>query len=409
MRLVISLALLSLTSAALADMVVPSDMVESFVNIRTAPESGADVISRLHRSNPRPHVATQPGWYEVELGDGATGFVSSDWSVIVPEEAVAEAEPVEESDAGEALEHEPSEEAAAESVAEAAPEPEQEAADEAPAEASEEEALLPEEATLAEAAEDAEVPVVAAAGAAPAGPQGPPGPAGPPGPQGPPGADGDGAIKGTENFLVRFKKSTVGGNSQIYDDGKRVGIGTAEPVQKLEVNGSIQIHDQTSALAGLMITQMEGETGYILHNQASTLTIGAGSVDRITIDRDGNVGFGVARPEYPIELPSGAHVSAGGVWTNSSSRDRKENIASLTVEEALAALAELEPVEYNYKTETEEKYLGFIAEDVPDLVATEDRKSLSTMDIVAVLTRVVQEQQQRIDELEARLDEDAAR
>ena len=37
--------------------------------------------------------------------------------------------------------------------------------------------------------------------------------------------------------------------------------------------------------------------------------------------------------------------------------------------------------------------MGFIAEDVPDLVATKDRKGLSPMDIVAVLTKVLQEQQ----------------
>ena len=39
----------------------------------------------------------------------------------------------------------------------------------------------------------------------------------------------------------------------------------------------------------------------------------------ITIDRDGNVGIGVARPEHPLELASGAYVTAGGAWTNSSS------------------------------------------------------------------------------------------
>jgi hypothetical protein len=47
--------------------------------------------------------------------------------------------------------------------------------------------------------------------------------------------------------------------------------------------------------------------------------------------------------------------------------------------------------------------VGFVAEDVPDLVARPDRKTLSPMDIVAVLTRVVQEQQQRIEELTAKL------
>ena len=49
--------------------------------------------------------------------------------------------------------------------------------------------------------------------------------------------------------------------------------------------------------------------------------------------------------------------------------------------------------------------VGFIAEDVPDLVATTDRKGLSSMDIVAVLTSVVKDQQKTIDELKTRLDE----
>ena len=184
----------------------------------------------------------------------------------------------------------------------------------------------------------------------------------------------------------------------------QVGIGTTEPKQRLEVNGSIQIHEQNSSVAGLMITQSSGETGYIMHNRASTLTIGAGSQDRITIDREGNIGIGVARPSHPLEMASGAHVTTGGVWTNRSSRDDKQNIETLEPEAALAAVLALEPVTFNYRDEESEGYVGFIAEDVPELVATGDREGLSAMDIVAVLTRVVQQQQRRIEELEARLD-----
>ena len=225
------------------------------------------------------------------------------------------------------------------------------------------------------------------------------------GPPGPPGPAGAGTIKGSENYLVKFSKPQVGTNSQIYDDGNKVGIGTTAPKQRLEVNGSIQIHEQNSSVAGLIITQSSGDTGYIMHNRANTLTIGAGSVDRLTIDRDGNLGVGVARPRHPIEMASGAHVTAGGVWTNSSSRAKKENIQPLALDEAYVTLAQLQPVQFNYKNEQQETYVGFIAEDVPDLVATNDRDSLSTMDIVAVLTKVVQAQQQKIEELERRLDQ----
>jgi hypothetical protein len=212
-------------------------------------------------------------------------------------------------------------------------------------------------------------------------------------------------VEGTVDFLMKFTAPTIGGNSQIFDDGNFVGIGTTEPKQRLEVNGNIQINEQNSSVAGLMITQSGGETGYIMHNRASKLTIGAGSVDRITIDRDGNVGFGVNRPANPIELPSGAHVTHGGVWTNSSSRARKENIENLSADEAIATLDGLEPVHFNYRNDRDESYIGFIAEDVPDLVATSDREGLSAMDIVAVLTKVVQEQQKQIEALEARLDQ----
>jgi hypothetical protein len=212
-------------------------------------------------------------------------------------------------------------------------------------------------------------------------------------------------MKGKPGYLVKFKKKTTGNSSQIFDNGNQVGIGTDEPTQRLEVNGSMLIHDRNSNLAGLLITQADGETGYIMHNRASTLTIGAGSVDRMTIDRDGNLGIGVSRPSHPLEMASGAHVTAGGVWTNSSSRAKKENIAALTLDAALAALERLEPVQFNYKTDTVEQHVGFIAEDVPDIVASSDRKGLSSMDIVAVLTRVIQAQQQQIDALEARLDD----
>ena len=49
--------------------------------------------------------------------------------------------------------------------------------------------------------------------------------------------------------------------------------------------------------------------------------------------------------------------------------------------------------------------MGFIAEDVPDLVAAKDRKTLNPLDIVAVLTKVVQKQQKVISKLEKRVAE----
>lgn len=115
---------------------------------------------------------------------------------------------------------------------------------------------------------------------------------------------------------------------------------------------------------------------------------------------NGYVGIGSTTPDYPLTMQSGAHVTEGGVWTNASSRQLKENIRDLTYEQALNAVLELHPVIFNYKSEKDEDYVGFIAEDVPPIVSTADKKSLSPMDIVAILTKVVQDQQLRINSLE---------
>jgi len=414
-----------------ADTVTPIDDVESYVNIRGAADSTANVIGRLQQGAGLPHVGTEGVWHEVRLKDGSSGFVSVDWTLIVTaeEEASQEPQPVEN-------DHQVAIDSSAEDLAASAKESDLVVPDQPPVtddvEIISESAsvdtsitevagsqvddvaevapdILQEQDVMVEAFE-AEQPMepdeVPDPGVSivPAGLVGPPGPQGPQGPPGSDGMAGAASIKGRKDFVMKFTKPTVAGNSQLYDDGNSVGIGTTEPKQRLEVNGNIQIHARNSSVAGLMITQSSGETGYIMHNRASTLTIGAGSVDRLTIDREGNIGMGKSRPAHPLDMASGAHVTAGGVWTNSSSIANKENIESLTLEEALVALADLEPVLFNYKNEPGEHHIGFIAEDVPELVATSDRKGVSSMDIVAVLTKIVQMQQRRIDELESRLD-----
>jgi hypothetical protein len=99
-----------------------------------------------------------------------------------------------------------------------------------------------------------------------------------------------------------------------------------------------------------------------------------------------------------LSMLSGAACTAGGVWTNASSRELKENVVDLTAEKAEAALAGLSPVIYNYKVDKAEQHVGFIAEDVPDLVASKGRKTISPMDVVGVLTKVVQEQDKKAKE-----------
>jgi hypothetical protein len=93
-----------------------------------------------------------------------------------------------------------------------------------------------------------------------------------------------------------------------------------------------------------------------------------------------------------------------GKQVQGSSRKIKENITDFSTAEAIETLAGLNPVKFNYRTDKEkEPVVGFIAEDVPELVATAERKGICALEIVAVLTKVIQQQQQELSCLKERL------
>ena len=96
-------------------------------------------------------------------------------------------------------------------------------------------------------------------------------------------------------------------------------------------------------------------------------------------------------------------VVSGNIQT-SSSRTLKTDIRELSTQDAATALDALEPVTFLYlATPDMGRSVGFIAEDVPDLVASHDRKTISPMEIVGVLTQVVKDLKKRLQVLEGRL------
>lgn len=136
----------------------------------------------------------------------------------------------------------------------------------------------------------------------------------------------------------------------------------------------------------------------------------AASQEVLTVQQSGNLYIGNStgtnnNTNHAIEVANGAHLTAGGVWTDASSRALKNNIVNITTSAAIKVLSGLNPVSFSYKLEPEESYVGFIAEDVPELVATNDRKGLAPMDFIAVLTKVVQEQQKMIKDLHSRIEQ----
>ena len=212
--------------------------------------------------------------------------------------------------------------------------------------------------------------------------------------------------------------TTTNGPFILTTDGK-VGIGTASPSDFLQVataggatinavNNVRLVGSTSTTWSGFHLTDNATADGFIGFLSGGTPLLGfsnGSATAQLVITSAGNVGVGVTNPTNPIQAASGALLTAGGVWTNASSRAFKQDIKDLDSKEAMDALRALDPVKYAYKVDPSEHHVGFIAEDVPALVATKDRKSLSPMDVVAVLTKVVQDQQKTIDELKARLDQ----
>ncbi|MCP5102837.1 MAG: tail fiber domain-containing protein [bacterium] len=186
-----------------------------------------------------------------------------------------------------------------------------------------------------------------------------------------------------------------------------IGLGTGSPSCPLEIettgeNAKLVLERTSGAEFKLNVTSSMAQIGSTSNHKVNFVTNNSA---KMTLDTTGYLGIGDTSPGYPIEvtIANGAYLNTSGNWVNPSSRTLKENIRSLTTEEAVDTLSGLNPVMYNYKVDKTETCAGFIAEDVPDLVAVKNRKGMVTMDVVAVLTKVLQEQQKTISELKAEI------
>jgi hypothetical protein len=175
-----------------------------------------------------------------------------------------------------------------------------------------------------------------------------------------------------------------------------VGIGTWSPAYKLEV-------EATGSNAEIVADRTDGATNLI---NATTDFAVFGSINDYSVRFVTNNSWRMQlNTNNSLDMRNGAECSTAGEWLDASSREYKENISNLTTDEAFDTLNGLNPVKFNYKADKTQQEIGFIAEDVPELVATKTRKNLGTMDIVAVLTKVVQEQQKTISELKKKITE----
>ena len=182
----------------------------------------------------------------------------------------------------------------------------------------------------------------------------------------------------------RIQPSTPSSTLCLKSDGK-VGIGTWSPAYTMEV-------ETTGENAELAVERTSGATNFISAGSSYGF-FGTTTSHPLRLNTNGSWKMQI-NTDGTLDMSDGGGYD--GNWNPASSRELKENIKNLSADEALEALVGLNPVKYNYKRNKEEEHVGFIAEDVPDLVAMNGRKSLGAVDIIAVLTKVIQEQQEFI-------------
>ncbi|MHC4268860.1 MAG: tail fiber domain-containing protein [Planctomycetota bacterium] len=186
-------------------------------------------------------------------------------------------------------------------------------------------------------------------------------------------------------------------SSDIYNTNTgKVGIGTANPEAKLHVVGAhpLLIDNTGSPTNDSILFRRFGVNKYSLavtEDPSLFIFDHAAQAFRFALISNGNVGINDTAPSERLTV--GGNVKATS-FIQVSSRELKEDITVISTKEAIETIQGLNPIKFKYKADiTEEEQLGFIAEDVPELVATKDRKGLSSMDMTAVLVRVVQDQQ----------------
>ena len=189
----------------------------------------------------------------------------------------------------------------------------------------------------------------------------------------------------TDNY--GFMQSYAGGVPEdliLNAEGGNVGIGTVNPEGKLHTEDLL-----------LDLGTGNCPTGYAEGNYGGTADADCLAIG-VVAKANGNVGIGMSTPSEKLYVTGNIYATGNVTW--GSSRELKENIRELSTGEALTALNDLQPKKYYYKADNQDEHIGFIAEEIPDLLATKDKKSLDPMDIVAVLTSVVKEQQKMAEE-----------
>jgi len=228
------------------------------------------------------------------------------------------------------------------------------------------------------------------------------------------GNNGDAAISAirTADGESALTFGTRGGGSRLervrIDSSGRLLVGQTSGSYKLSVTGTVYLDTRSSTGYG-----SSSETTLGVFGSSNEDAVNSGAVVNIEWKMYGNAG---GQFWYANYLPRNGSRTLGAYctgtsWTNSSDIANKENIEPIKY--GLETVMASKPVDFDWKSMRDEngkgkKDVGFIAQDmellVPEVVTGEEgQKGISYGNLVAVAFKAIQEQNQLITQLTARI------
>jgi len=113
---------------------------------------------------------------------------------------------------------------------------------------------------------------------------------------------------GTTNYVSKFTGSTSLGDSQIFDNGTNVGIGTTSPSNKLDVSGTARATSTMTATKLIPTGNVTTGNGMYLPT-TNTVAFSTNGGERLRITAGGNVGIGTTSPSQKLDVSGSIAIS----------------------------------------------------------------------------------------------------
>jgi hypothetical protein len=210
-----------------------------------------------------------------------------------------------------------------------------------------------------------------------------------------------------------------GAESMRIDSSGNVGIGTTNPSSRLEVSSASDTNlSVTNGSNGNTVILRAGGTSVSVQTaQSIPMLFSTSATERMRISSGGEVYIAGTTDKGAFNLQcNGTGVWGAGAYTNGSDSRIKDDIQPIS--SSLEVINKLNPVTFKYKedwSKDQSVQTGFIAQELQETLKDEiylkgivntggEYLSVAYQNIIPLLTKAIQEQNQIINDLKARIE-----